>query len=178
MNSNHSRILSASFIGHAATLLALLACLAARPLLATDEPKLGEKAKEAMRETSAAIAEAENAAASQAKDLWQRVDAARLKNRTTDELAAWIIMGVLVGGVAGTMTNLRSSGAGRFGRLLLGLAGACLGGIIVHVGRFDFNWGFVVIRYEELFFSFLGAVFLIVAGKLLRSRMKKKEPVK
>ena len=163
---------------HVVTFVAVLALFTARSLMAADEPGLGDKAKETVRETSAAVADAGNKAADSAKDLWQRIDAARLKNRTPDELAAWVIMGVLVGAVAGMMTTLKSTGLGKVGRLLLGLAGACLGGIVVHLGRFDFGWGLVVIRYEELFFSLLGAIVLIVLGRFIRSRMKKKVPAK
>ena len=159
---------------HIVALVAALTCFTARPLLATDQPGVTDKAKDAARETSAALADAGNAAADTAKDLWQRIDAARLKNRTTDELVAWVIMGVLVGAVAGMMTNRTQNRSGCFGRLVLGLAGAFLGGMVVHVGRFDFGWGIVLIRYEELLFSLAGAILLVLLGKLIRSRLKKK----
>ena len=175
MNSINQRIpQTASLIWHAVALVVALACFTARPLLATNQPGLTDKAKEAARETSAALADAGNAAADSAKDLWQRIDAARLKNRTTDELVAWVIMGVLVGGVAGMMTKRKPTGSSGLGRLLLGLAGAFLGGMVVHVARFDFGWGIVLIRYEELLFSLVGAILLVLLGKLIRSRMKKK----
>ena len=158
------------------TLVLLLAALLSQPLFAADTAGPTEKAREAVQETSAAVEKAGAAAADTAKSLWQRVDEARLKNRTPDELVAWVIMGALVGAVAGMMTTLKSTGMGKFGRLLLGLAGAFLGGIIVHVGQFDFGWGPVLIRYEELLFSLLGAILLIVLGRFIRSRMKKKSP--
>lgn len=163
-----------SLLCHAVTLAATLACFASQPLLAADQPALSDKAKEAVRETSTALADAGNAAADSAKDLWQRIDAARLKNRTSDEIAAWVIMGVLVGALAGMMTTRKPTGSRGFGRLLLGLVGAFLGGMVVHVGRFDFGWGIVLIRYEELLFSLLGAILLVLLGKLVRSRLKKK----
>jgi uncharacterized membrane protein YeaQ/YmgE (transglycosylase-associated protein family) len=158
------------------TLVVMLACLAVGSPGAAAEAGLSEKANALAQETSASVKEAGNSAAETAKDLWRRVDAARLKNRTPDEIVAWVIMGVLVGAIAGAMTNLKPTGAGKLGRLVLGLAGAFLGGIIVHVGQFDFGWGPVLIRYEELFFSLLGAVLLLVLGRVLRSRMKKKDP--
>ena len=85
-------------------------------------------------------------------------------------------MGALVGGVAGSLTRLKPTGAGHLGRLFLGLAGAFLGGIVVHVGNFNFGWGPVLIRYEELFFSLVGAILLVALGRIVRSRMKKKAP--
>jgi uncharacterized membrane protein YeaQ/YmgE (transglycosylase-associated protein family) len=56
---------------------------------------------------------------------------------------------------------------------LLGLAGAIIGGIIVRMRDFDFGWGPVLIRYEELFFSFVGAVVLVVIGRFWKSKSKK-----
>jgi uncharacterized membrane protein YeaQ/YmgE (transglycosylase-associated protein family) len=87
-------------------------------------------------------------------------------------------MGVLVGAVAGMMTTLKPTGLGRLGRLVLGLAGAFLGGIVAHVGRFDFGWGPVLIRYEELFFSLVGAILIVAAGRIIHSRTTKKTPPK
>ena len=158
------------------SLAVLLAGLAGQPLFAADAEGASVKAKKVVRETSVAVEKAGNAAADTAKNLWQRIDEARLKNRTPDELVAWVIMGVLVGAVAGMMTTLKSTGLGKLGRLALGLAGAFLGGIVVHVGRFDFGWGPVLIRYEELFFSLVGAILIVAAGRIIRSRVKRKAP--
>jgi len=152
----------------------LFAFLVSQALFAAETAGAGEKAKEVVKETSAAVQRAGETTAESAKNLWQRVDEARLKNRTPDELVAWLIMGALVGAVAGMMTKLKSTGWGKFGRFVLGLAGALLGGIVVHVGRFDFGWGPVLIRYEELFFSLIGAIVILGLGRLIRSKMKRK----
>ena len=74
--------------------------------------------------------------------------------------------------------SLKTSGAGRLGRLLLGLAGALLGGMVVHVVRIDFGWGPVLVRYEELLFSLIGAMFLIIMARLIRSSATKKTAAK
>ena len=105
--------------------------------------------------------------------LWKSIDGQRLKNRTPDQIVAWGIMGVLVGAVAGMATSLKTTGLGKVGRLLLGLVGAFIGGIVVSATRVDFGWGPVLIRYEELLFSFVGAILLIVCSRLIRSRWKK-----
>lgn len=150
-----------------------------------DEPGVTERAKTTVKEATAAVEDAakdvkesvQDASRSVGKtfeDLWRRVDQSRLQNRTRDEIVAWAIMGVLVGAVAGMMTNLKTSGLGKLGRLLLGLAGAFIGGLVVHAGRIDFGLGPVLIRYEELLFSFVGAIVLIVVARLLRSGAKKK----
>jgi len=154
-----------------ATVLAiLLSCVSLRTSLATEQAGLGDKAKVAAQEATSAVKDAGRAVAADVGQLWQRIDAARLKNRAPDEIVAWVIMGVLVGALAGMMTTLKPTGLGKLGRLLLGLIGAALGGILVRVTRLDFGWGPVLIRYEELFFSFLGAVVLIVVARLVRSR--------
>jgi len=158
------------------TLVVLLTVVFGQRLFAADTAGTTEKAKKVMRETSVAVEKASTAAADTAKGVWQRIDEARLINRTPDELVAWVIMGVLVGAVAGMMTTLKSTRWGKLGRLVLGLAGAFLGGIVVHVGQFDFGWGPVLIRYEELFFSLVGAILIVAAGRIIRFRGKRKLP--
>src|SRR5215475_10401218 len=86
-------------------------CLSTQLLLAADAG-LGEKAKNAAQKTSEAVKDASNSAADKIKDVWRRIDAARLENRTRDEIVAWGIMGVLVGALAGTMTSLKPTGFG------------------------------------------------------------------
>ena len=167
-----------SYARRFAMLVISLIVLASQPLSASDTEGTADKAKEVVKETSVAVEEAGTAAADKAKDFWERIDEARLKNRTPDELVAWLIIGVLVGSVAGMMTTFKATGSGKIGRLFLGLAGACLGGMVMHVGKFNFGWGVVLISYEELLFAFLGAVLLIVLGRFMRSRMKKKVPAK
>src|SRR5262249_12324706 len=110
------------------TLILGLTCLAIKPLSAADQSLEGQ-AKEVAQKTSDAVKEASASASDTMKDLWHRIDSARLSNRTPDEIVAWIIMGVLVGALAGTMTSLKPTGSGKMGRLLWGLAGAFLGGI-------------------------------------------------
>jgi len=157
-------------------LLLVLTCLTGGSALGAEEPGLVTKTKEAAQETTAAVEQATRSAADQAEQLWQRIDAARLKNRTPDEIVAWVIMGVLVGALAGIMTTLKPTGFGNLGRVLLGLAGAFLGGIAVRMTGLNFGWGPVLIRYEELVFSLLGAILLVVLAKFIRSRSTKQVP--
>lgn len=144
-------------------------------LLAAADPSLSDKAKEALGNTKAAVQDASDSAGKAIGDLWTSIDKNRLKNRTPDQIVAWIIMGALVGAVAGMATSMKSTGLGKAGRLLLGLVGAFIGGMVVRVAQIDYGWGPVLIRYEELLFSFLGAVVLIVIGRFLRARSKKPE---
>lgn len=151
---------------------------------AADEPGLTERAKETAQETKdavqGAVKDAKGAVEGVGRDvgnsfenLWRRVDEGRLKNRTRDEVVAWVIVGLLVGAVAGMMTRLKPTGLGLVGRLLLGLGGACLGGLVGHLTKIDFGMGPVLIRYEELLFSLVGAILLIVVVRMIRSGSKK-----
>lgn len=136
---------------------------------------VADKTKATVEEVTDAVKDAGHSAADSFKSLWSRAD---FTNRTRDEIVAWVIMGVLVGAVAGMFTGLKTSGLGRVGRLILGLGGALLGGTVVHVARLDFGWGPVLVRYEELLFSLAGAVFLIVVARLVRSSATKKSASK
>jgi uncharacterized membrane protein YeaQ/YmgE (transglycosylase-associated protein family) len=143
-------------------------------LAAPSEAGLTDTAREVADTTSREVEAAGQAAADAVKNIWHRIDEARLVNRTGDELVAWVIVGVLVGAVAGMMTPLKPTGAGKVGRLLLGLVGSFIGGVVVHVGQFDFGWGPVLIRYEELFFALVGAVVVVVTGRLFGGKATKK----
>ena len=171
----HLKELRMTLLFHLSLLSTLaLLMIPCHPLLAADDAGITKKTEDMAKETGAAVEKAGTAAADTAKSFWEKIDAARLKNRTPDELVAWVIMGALVGSIAGMMTSLKPTGFGRVARLMLGLAGAFIGGIVVHLKNFDFGWGPVLIRYEELFFSFVGAIVLVVLGKLISSRMKNK----
>jgi uncharacterized membrane protein YeaQ/YmgE (transglycosylase-associated protein family) len=167
MNTNNTRI----------CLLVLWFVLSAAPcgrLLAAEPPTITDRAKQAVSSAGEAVQEAGRSVGRSVENLWRRMDENRLQNRTRDEIVAWVIMGVLAGAVAGMMTSLKTGGLGKAARLLLGLLGAFLGGMIVRVAQLDLGWGPVLIRYEELFFSLLGAVALIVSVKLLRASARKK----
>lgn len=76
---------------------------------------------------------------------------------------------------AGMFSKIRSSGLGMVGRLLLGLAGAFLGGMMVRVAQIDYDWGVVGIGYEEPLFSLLGAVFIVALSRIIQFNMKKRK---
>jgi uncharacterized membrane protein YeaQ/YmgE (transglycosylase-associated protein family) len=149
------------------TLLLLIGCLFVSGRESAASEGVGERAREVVEETSRTVSEGMG-------ELRERVDEARFKNRTSHQVVAWAIMGVLVGAVAGMVSSFKSTGIGKAGRLLLGLAGAFLGGVIASVSRFDLELDPIVIRYEELIFSLVGALLLIGIGRLVQSRYKKK----
>jgi uncharacterized membrane protein YeaQ/YmgE (transglycosylase-associated protein family) len=100
--------------------------------------------------------------------LWARLEETRLRDRTPEEIAAWVMMGMMVGALAGMFTALNSTIWGRGARLCLGLAGALIGGLAAHVGGIDFGWAPIVIRPEALVLSFAGAVGILVLIRVFR----------
>jgi uncharacterized membrane protein YeaQ/YmgE (transglycosylase-associated protein family) len=129
-----------------------------------------EKVSVAAAEAKVAVQETSQAAQSKMQELWRRIDDARLKNRTPDQLAGWIIMGLLVGGLISKFTRLS-----QLTTLLLGLVGAFIGGIIANVIQLDLGMGPVLIRYEELFASLLGGVAILILARALLARKPEKK---
>lgn len=145
---------------------AALACLAPSR---TSAQSVGEKVGAAASETKEKIQDASKSAANKLEQLWQRIDEQRLKNRTPDEIVAWLIMGLLVGSILGRATGLRSWAA-----FVFGLIGAFLGGILVHITQFNLGLGPVLIRYEDLLFSLAGAgLLLLIARRFMSPKPKK-----
>jgi len=165
INLNMAVILRAMFNAASVGIL-ILAGLTCCPAMAADDPG-------AATSTGQSVGTAGQTSADNTGSLWKDIDAARLKNRTPDEIVAWVIVGVLVGAVAGLFTSFKDTGFGKLGRILLGLGGAFIGGMVVRVAHIDFGWGPVLIRYEDLLISFLGAIALIALGRGIHSVLTK-----
>jgi uncharacterized membrane protein YeaQ/YmgE (transglycosylase-associated protein family) len=103
------------------------------------------------------------------ESLWKRIDDQRLKNRTPDEIVAWLLMGLLVGGLV-----YRFSKLSQMTTILIGLLGAFIGGIIANAMQLNLGLGPVLIRYEDLLCSLLGGVALFFAWKWYKGRMAPK----
>jgi uncharacterized membrane protein YeaQ/YmgE (transglycosylase-associated protein family) len=115
------------------------------------------------------ISESSRAAEARVQELWRRIDEQRLKNRTPDQLVAWVIMGLLAGGLIHKLSKL-----GKVTTVLLGLVGAFLGGIVANVTQLDLGMGPVLIRYEDLIFALLGGVILLLVARWLASHRSPK----
>jgi uncharacterized membrane protein YeaQ/YmgE (transglycosylase-associated protein family) len=168
---NENSTLTGRWRMHASIYLSLLLCLAAfagfvpaRTLAQTVE----EKASAAASEAKETIEDAGKTAASKLDQLWRKIDEARLKNRTPDQIVAWLIMGLLVGGILSRTTDLRS-----WRPFVFGLLGAFLGGIVARVTELDLGLGPVLIRYEDLLFSLAGGVLVLLIARRFMSRKQK-----
>lgn len=117
------------------------------------------------------IQEAGQATVSKVQTLWQRIDERRLKNRTADEIVAMVLMGCLAGGLL-----YRFGKRGQVVSVFLGLVGAFIGGIVANLTQLDLGLGPVLITYEDLLFTLLGAV-LILCGARWSTIVKLFKPV-
>jgi len=137
---------------------------AARAASTSTGPMLASAADDAKQK----LTDAGKTAMNKIEELWRQIDERRLSHRTRDEIVAWVIMGLLVGGLLQMTANLR-----RFATLFFGLAGAFLGGIVAHLTQLNLGLGPVLIRYEDLLLSLGGGLVLVFAMRLF---MKKKQP--
>lgn len=133
------------------------------------ESSVAEQVGTTATEVTQKVEDTGKAAMSEVEVLWKRIDERRLKNRTPDELVAWALMGLLVGGLF-----YRFSEMGEVKCILIGLVGAFLGGIAANVLQLNLGLGPVLIRYEDLLCSLLGALVLFFAGKYYRARKSAK----
>ena len=171
MNTENFSLFPRHWRIHARFCLTLILCLTALAGFAPPRAlaqSVEEKATAAASEAKEKIQDAGKAAASKLDQLWQKIDEARLKNRTPDQIVAWLIMGLLVGGVLARTTDLR-----RWRSFVFGLIGAFLGGIVAHVTQLDLGLGPVLVRYEDLIFSLAGGVLILLLARRFMSRKKK-----
>jgi uncharacterized membrane protein YeaQ/YmgE (transglycosylase-associated protein family) len=177
----HTFLISGSLRRNLGSLaLGVALCLAAGATAQTVTEQVGTAANDAKKSVETAASDAKQAVEDAGRsvswkldEIWSRIDERRLKNRTRDEIVAWVIMGVLAGGLAGLFRGVRTSGQ-QLGDIALGLVGALLAGFIVNVAQLDMGLGPVLIRYEDLLFAMIGAVVLMFGYRFLVSRAKKK----
>ena len=147
-------------------LLAIMAPGLSTPLSAAD-PSLAEKTSETVKDATEATSEG-------VESMMQKIDESSLSNRSPEQIGGLVILAFLVGSMIGFLTRLKNTGLGRIGRFLLGLAGAFVGTMVVAVFGLNFGWGIAVISYEELLFSFVGAILLVALGRYISKSMSGK----
>lgn len=153
----------------ALALAVLSAALGGGAIRARAADSVTEKVNAATSEAEKQLQETSQAAESKITELWRRIDERRLKHRTPDQIVAWIIMGLLVGGLIHQFSKLN-----KVATLLLGLGGAFLGGIVANVVQLNLGLGPVLIRYEDLLASLVGGVVIVIVARLLATRRSPK----
>ena len=157
------------------TLQALL--IAGISILAFIAPCHAVEEESATKQATKQATEAVNKSAQDVADgittLQERVSDNRLVNRTSDDIVAFVLMGILVASASGTFSKIGCSALGMLGRIGLGLVGAYIGSMLVRVAQIDFDWSEVNMSYEELLFSLLGAVAVVGSARFIQWKMKK-----
>ena len=94
---------------------------------------------------------------------------------TFGEILIWIIVGGLSGSFLGMLATRSKKGYGRLWNLLLGMAGALVGGVVFNSLGIDLGLGDLSISFEDLMAAFLGpAVVLVLAWFVNRYRGRRR----
>ena len=161
--------------------LGLIATLISCPITAqADDTNLVQQARTAIANagdsTKASLQNAGAEAKAGLNDLKERVEASRPDHYSTGEILSLVFIGIVVGAVAGMFTSFKAPILGSLIRLLIGLAGALIGGFILRVTGLKLGLGTLTINYDEVVFAFAGAVLLLLTGRLFGMKRKKRIP--
>src|SRR5260221_5419707 len=83
------------------------------------------------------------------------------------QIIVWIIVGGFAGTLAGRAVTLKKEGLGRWTNLLIGMAGAVIGGELFRLFRIDFGLGELKVTFEDLIAALLGSLLLIFAWRII-----------
>ena len=71
-------------------------------------------------------------------------------NVTLSEVIVWLVVGALVGSLAGIVVTRKREGFGRYANLGVGLVGALIGGFIFDLFNVDMGLGSFMVTVEDL----------------------------
>jgi len=91
------------------------------------------------------------------------------------QIIVWMIVGGFAGTLAGPAVTLKKEGLGRWMNLLIGMAGAVIGGELFRLLRIDFGLGELKVTFEDLIAAFLGSLLVIFAWRIV-AKTKAKDP--
>lgn len=98
-------------------------------------------------------------------------------NVTIDEIAAWVIIGMLAGSLAGLVLKRKKEGYGRFANLGIGLVGAIIGGFLFDILGIDLGKANITITLRDIVAAFVGSlIFLAILFYVRRQMDIKKSP--
>lgn len=80
---------------------------------------------------------------------------------TLSEVITWIIIGALVGPLAGMVARGKKGGFGYGRNLLIGLVGAVIGGFLFNLFDVDLGLGEIKVTLENLVAAFLGTLLFL-----------------
>jgi uncharacterized membrane protein YeaQ/YmgE (transglycosylase-associated protein family) len=83
------------------------------------------------------------------------------------QIVVWIIVGGFAGTLAGRAITLKKEGLGRWTNLLIGMAGAVIGGELFRLFGIDFGLGELKVTFEDLIAAFLGSLLVIFAWRII-----------
>jgi uncharacterized membrane protein YeaQ/YmgE (transglycosylase-associated protein family) len=91
------------------------------------------------------------------------------------QIIIWIIVGGFAGTLAGRAVTLKKEGLGRWTNLLVGMAGAVIGGELFRLFRIDFGLGELKVTFADLIAAFLGSLLVIFAWRIIARTKRPKE---
>jgi uncharacterized membrane protein YeaQ/YmgE (transglycosylase-associated protein family) len=89
------------------------------------------------------------------------------------EIIVWIIVGGFAGTLAGRAVTFKKEGLGRWMNLLVGMAGAVVGGALFRLFRIDLGLGQLKVTFEDLIAAFLGSLLVIFVWRMLAKAGRK-----
>jgi uncharacterized membrane protein YeaQ/YmgE (transglycosylase-associated protein family) len=89
------------------------------------------------------------------------------------QIIVWIIVGGFAGTFAGRVVTMKKEGLGRWMNLLVGMAGAVIGGGLFRLFKINFGLGELKVTFEDLIAAFLGSLLVILILRIIaRTRAK------
>ena len=94
-------------------------------------------------------------------------------------IIVWLIIGALAGTLTGRVVTFSRQGFGFWTHVLLGMAGALLGGLVFWLFKIDLGLGEIRVSLEDLVAATLGSLICVVVWKVwTRFSPKKSEDSK
>jgi uncharacterized membrane protein YeaQ/YmgE (transglycosylase-associated protein family) len=82
-------------------------------------------------------------------------------NVTASQIIVWLIVGALAGSLTGVVVKGTKKGFGLFANLGVGVMGALIGGSIIRAFNIDLVWGDLSISLQDLVAAFLGSLIFL-----------------
>ena len=82
-------------------------------------------------------------------------------NVTASQIIVWLIVGALAGSLTGVVVKGTKRGFGALANLGVGLMGALIGGSIIRAFNIDLGWGDLAISFQDLLAAFLGSLIFL-----------------